>query len=100
MFVNLDTLPRGKSLFTVYVTLDPAGTPRAECSADEVDVVGPRSASLQRLMEEGRENDGGANVGEYIWQTYGPGARVVGIVNQSDGYVVYDGFRTLEEAAP
>lgn len=92
MFMNLDTLPAGKSMFTVYVTLDPVGTPRDQMGADEVDAVGPRSASLATLLEKGVENYGGVNLGFFIAQTYGEKARVVGIVNQSDGYVSHDAF--------
>jgi len=97
MFMNLDTLPRGKSLFTAYVTLDPAGTDRSAMSADEVDIVAPRSSGKRGVLEDGVENDGGVNAGVYIHATYGENARVVGITNQSDGFVVYDGFLAGDE---
>lgn len=97
MWMNLDQLPAGKAMFTVYVTLDPKGTPRDEMGADEVDVVAPRSSGRQGVLENGTEHPDGGNAGEYIWQTYGPTARVVGVVNQSDGFVVYDAFEAGDE---
>jgi hypothetical protein len=88
MFMNLDTLPVGKSYYTVYVTLDPKGTPRLEMSADEVDVVAPSSASRDEVVNE---------CAAEIVSDYGTDARVVGVVNQSDGYVVYDAFTAGDE---
>jgi len=93
MFVDIDAVPAGKRLFTVHVTLGPNGTPRSEMSTDEVDVIAPARSDHEQVLEAGVENDGGANAGFYIAQTYGETARVVGIVNQSDGYVMWDSFR-------
>ena len=91
--MNIDALPAGKSLYTVHVTLDPEGTPRSEMAADEVDVVAGSRASWGQVVSDGVENDGGANAGGYIWATYGENARVVGVVNQSDGFVLFDAFK-------
>ena len=78
---------------------DPSGRDqtRPRMSADEVDVIAPRSSGRQGVLENGTEHPDGGNAGEYIWQTYGPTARVVGVVNQSDGFVVYDAFAAGDE---
>jgi hypothetical protein len=52
---------------------------------------------LEEVEEHGEEHPDGGNAGEYIWQTYGQNARIVGVVNQSDGYVVYDAFAAGDE---
>ena len=97
MWMNLDQLPAGKSMFTVYVTLDPKGTPRDEMGADEVDVVAPSSASRDAIINDGAVHPKGENAGAFIREMYGLDSRVVGVVNQSEGYIVYDAFEAGDE---
>lgn len=98
MFMNLHTLPPGKSMYTVYVTTDPEGTDRSAMSADEVDVVAACSASWGDVCNNGQElrdfhEDGNHKPAtNWILEMYGEDARVIGIVNQSDGYIVFDAF--------
>lgn len=90
MFVNLHTLPPGRSLYTVAVTDEPTGTPAADLTYDEVDVVAPARASVASVLAA-------ADLGGY------EDCRVVGVVDQSSGYVVaeaWDGdLRCEDEAA-
>lgn len=95
MFMNLDTLPAGTSLFTVYVTTDPEGTNRSEIAADEVDVLAPSSSTWGQVCNDGIVNTlepGQHYANAYIHDAYGEDARILGVVNQSGGYVVFDAF--------
>lgn len=98
MWMNLDQLPAGKSMYTVYVTVDPEGTARSAMSADEVDVVAKRSAEWGEVCSDGFVHDsfGGEpderTAGVWIREMCGEDARIIGVVNQSDGYVVFDAF--------
>lgn len=106
MFMNLDTLPAGKSLYTVHVTTDPEGTPRAQMGADEVDVVARSSVGFESwgtVCNDGQELRDFQAEGNHrpatnwILEMYGEDSRVIGVVNQSDGYVVYDAFAAGDE---
>lgn len=97
MWMNLDTLPAGKSMFTVYVTLDDEGTPRSETSADEVDVVAPRNANWSSVVNEGTVHPSGEAAKDFILELYGPDSRVVGVVNVSEDYVVFDAWHDSAE---
>lgn len=77
MFMNLHTLPAGQAMYTLAVTDDPAGTPRDQVEYDEVDVVAPAGASVAAIIAA-------ADLDGY------EGCRVIGVVNQSDGYVVVE----------
>lgn len=87
MYVNLHTLPADQAMFTVYVTLDPEGTHRSEITAEEVDIVYKRNATWGEIASYGTDD-----MGDRIVDAYGPDARIVGIVNQSEGYVLFDAF--------
>lgn len=97
MYVNLQNLPAGKSMYTVYVTIDPEGTPRDEMTADEVDVVAPSSASWGTVVNDGEAHPRGGNAGAYIRKLYGLDSRIVGVVNQSAGVIIYDAFQEGDE---
>jgi hypothetical protein len=75
MWMNLHTLPAGQSMYTLAVTGDPVGTPKDEVEYDEVDVVAPRGASVAEIVAA-------ADLDGY------EGQRVIGVSNQSDGYVM------------
>lgn len=77
MFMNLHTPPAGKALYSVYVTEAPVGTPADEIWMDEIDVVLARNANVAHILHAAAEELAGYE-----------GCRVVGIINQSDGYVV------------
>jgi fructoselysine-6-P-deglycase FrlB-like protein len=71
VFMNLHTLPPGQHLYTVAVTDDPAAL-----SYDEVDVVARAGATSDQVLAA-------ADLAAYS------GCRVVGVINQSDGYVLW-----------
>lgn len=81
MFMNLDRLPAGQSMYTVFVTGDPAGTPRYDVCAEEVDVVTSSQADSVDVVRAGLAE---------ILDLYGPEIRIIGVVNQSSGYVMRD----------
>lgn len=90
MWMNLDTLPAGKSMYTVYVTTDPEGTPRSKMGADEVDIVASSRATWGEVLSYGTAN--GVHAPTFLIDMYGEDHRIVGVVNQSDDYVVFDAF--------
>lgn len=98
MWMNLDQLPTGKSMYTLWVTLDRYGTPREEMSAEEVDVVASSQArSRDEILEGGTVHPTGEPAADYVREVYGESARVVGVTNQSEGFVFYDGFAEGDE---
>lgn len=97
MWMNLDALPAGKSMYTVYVTTDPEGTPRSEMGADAVDIVASSSATWGSVCSYGTAHPSGEHAPTYIIGLYGEDARIIGVVNQSDAYVVYDAFLEGDE---
>lgn len=88
MFMNLDQLPAGQSMYTVYVTNDPAGTPRYDVCAEEVDVVTSSQADAADVVRAGLAE---------IDDLYGPAIRIIGVVNQSTGFVVCDMVMASED---
>lgn len=76
MFVNLHTLPAGQHMYTVAVTMDPVGT--EDLGYDEVDVVASSRGTTQDILLAGAEH-----LNDYV------AFRVLGIVDQSDGYVLW-----------
>lgn len=87
MWVNLHKLPAGKSMYTLYLTWDPKGTPRDEVCAEEVDVVAPSRASWKQVYAAAEEE---------IRRDYNPDARLLGVVDQSAGSIIYDAFQEGE----
>ena len=81
MFVNLHALPYGQSMYTLFVTIDPEGTASNEMTLDELDVVAPRGASWGTVATQANLVD-----------EYGLDARVIGVVDQSAGEVIFDAF--------
>lgn len=77
MFVNLHALPLGQSMYTLAVTDAPVGAPRAELAYDELDVVAPARATVAAILAA-------ADLSAYDH------CRVVGIVDQSSGYVLVE----------
>lgn len=75
MFMNLHALPAGQSMYTLAVTNLPADTPKDRMEYDEVDVVASSRATVAQVIAA-------ADLDGY------EGCRVIGVVNQSDGYVV------------
>jgi hypothetical protein len=75
VFANLDQLPTDKSMFTLAVTDQPAGTPAADLFYDEVDVVADRRSTVAEVIAA-------ADLAGY------EESRVIGVTNQTDGYVV------------
>lgn len=87
MFMNLHTLPTGKHMFTVAVTTDPLDTPRIHRWYDEVDVVAPQGSSSLEVIAAAKEQ---GLLADY------PDARIVGVVDQSDGYVLRENWDGIE----
>jgi hypothetical protein len=84
MFVNLHTLPAGQSMYTLYLTADPQGTARSEMNGEEEDLVLPRGLNGKAVLERPEV--------KAALEGFEPGTRVIGIVDQSDAYVVWDAF--------
>ena len=94
MYVNLDTIPAGQAMYTLHLTMDPLGTARSQMSTEEVDLVAPARLSRDELMNRDETKQELRDLfGEPEWLD----ARLVGLVNQSDGYVVYDAFKAGDE---
>lgn len=83
MFVNLHDLPAGQAMYTVYVTTDP-GPVTVDIQVDEYDVTARRTASAAQVAEAARTD-------EMFARLYGAEARIVGIVDQSADYILFDG---------
>lgn len=94
MYAYFGTLPVGTSLYTVYITADPEGTARSQMTCEEVDVLAPSRASWGTVASEGRIN---GRPQSRIVDDYGMDVRIIGVVNQSDGYVAYDAFAAGDE---
>lgn len=77
MWVNLHTLPAGQSMYTLAVTDQPNDTDPKDLSYDEVDVVAPSGAPVAEIIAA-------ADLTGY------EGCRVIGVANQSEGYVVVE----------
>lgn len=77
MWVNLHTLPAGQRMYTVALTDQPVGTPSDELWYDEVDVVAPARIDAREVAER-------ANLEGYEH------CRVIGVSDQSDGYVLWE----------
>ncbi len=75
MFLNLHTLPASQSMYTAAIGTAEDG--HLEC--DEVDFVASRSASLEDLLLAAVD----AAAGDYDGQS------IVGLINQSDGFVIF-----------
>lgn len=97
MWMNLDTLPAGKSMYTVYVTTDEEGTPRSQMCVEEIDVIAPSRSKWGAVVNDGSVHPTGESASAYIIADYGLDSRVVGVVNQSTGTVVYDAFLEGDE---
>ena len=87
MFMNLHTLPTGKHMFTLGVTTDPLDTPRIHRWYDEIDVVAPRNSTSTEVIAAAREQG--------LLEGY-EDARIVGVVDQSDGYVLREDWNGIE----
>lgn len=77
MFMNLHSLPAGQHMFTIAVTDCEPGTHRADMYFDEVDVVAPARATVDEIIAA-------ADLDGY------EGQRILGISDQSDGYVLFE----------
>lgn len=78
MWMNLDQLPAGKSMYTIAVTDQPLDTPADEIAYDEIDVVTSSRATAQEVVAAAKDE-----LEEY------EGVRVIGVSNQSAGYVLW-----------
>ncbi len=97
MFANLDTLPADKHYFTVYVSTQPEDTPRDECEADELDIIAPAFADWSDVVNKGTAVGYDRPAQELLLEMYGIDMIVVGVVNQSIDYVVFDHWRDSEQ---
>lgn len=93
MWTNLHTLPAGTSMYTLYVTTDPEGTNRSAMTCEEVDVTCERvNGTCWDAPNYGKVWPSGEHVPSYLMEVYGD-VRIIGIVNQTDGYIAWDGFK-------
>ncbi len=89
MFVNLRTIPAGQAMYTVAVTDDPRDTPTVDVCYEELDVVGSSRLTSKEVAQLAEPR---------VMDFYGPGARVIGVVNQTDAYVMFqDSERDLRQ---
>ena len=87
MWMNIDQVPVGKSMYTLYLTSDPVDTPPNQRCCEEVDVITSSRASVAEVIEAAREE---------IEGTYSSSMRIIGVTNESDGYVMADDMNGLD----
>lgn len=83
MYVNLHTIPAGQAMYTLAVTSDPPPVTEHDndvFSVDEVDFVASTRLTSREVAR--RAQQAGALEGY-------EGMRVVGVVNQSDGHLMW-----------
>lgn len=85
MFVNLHELPMGQEMFTIAVTTQPVRTVEADREVDELDVIVPRGATVKQAIELADLPGNGYE-----------GCRVVGVINQSGGYVIIESWEGVQ----
>lgn len=86
MWMNLDTLPANKRMYTIAVTTAPVDTPKDEQWYEEYDLVFNSGASVGTLVTYA--------VARPDWP-FGDDARIVGVANQSDGYVMQENWEGI-----
>lgn len=86
MFMNLDTIPAGKSMFTVAWTDAPVDTPKDEQWYEEYDLVFKTSASSGTIATYATARP------DWPYE----GGRIVGVANQSDGYVLREDWAGIK----
>lgn len=79
-FMNIDQIPAGQALYTLALTDAPVGTPQDELGYDEVDF---RCSTRLMAHEVARRAQQAGALEGY------EGCRVIGVSNQSDGYVMW-----------
>ena len=79
MWMNLDTLPAGKSMFTLALTTQPVDTPEDERWIEEMDVVFNSRASIGTLLTYAMSRPD--------WP-FDESARLVGVADQSAGEMI------------
>lgn len=77
MFINLDQLPAGQSMFTVSVS---DVEPGEDAYYEDIDIVAPSSSSADEIRALAQVE---------LDRDFEPGLKIVGIANQSDGYWVW-----------
>lgn len=87
MWMNLQDLPAGKSMFTIAVTYAPVDTPDDERYYEEYDLVFASTASVGTLVTYA--------VARPDWP-YGDDARIVGVSDQSAGEVLTQRWEGIE----
>lgn len=102
MFMNLHALPPGKEYYTVYVSTQDEDVTREDCVADEVDVIADRVSNTSewgRVLNDGRvvgETEPNKPATNTIIEMYGEDAMIVGVVSQTEGWIVFDAWRDKE----
>lgn len=86
MWMNLDIVPAGKSMFTIGITDAPVDCPPDERYIEEFDVVFDSRASVGTIITYA--------VSRPDWP-YGDNMRFVGVSNQSDGYVMQQNWEGI-----
>lgn len=76
MFMNLDQVPAGHAMYTLAVAVDSEGD-----GYDEIDLVAPARCSAVQVAEAAEEQ---------VVRDYPSDARVIGIINQSAGRVMFE----------
>lgn len=86
MWVNLHTLPAGKSQYTIGVTSAPVDAPDEDKWIEEYDLVFASRASVGTIITYAMARPDWPYTGDI---------RVVGVSNQSDGYVMQENWEGI-----
>lgn len=86
MWMNIDQVPAGQSMFTIGVTDAPVDTPEDERYYEEYDLVFRSGASVGTIVTYAMARPDWPYTGE---------VRVVGVSNQSDGYVMQQNWEGI-----
>ena len=96
MYFNLDTIPAGKAMFTLYVGVRGEALELTEERDEIASTVVPEKRHLAALVIEAAR--------PILEVIYGSRVEARGLVNQSAGYVVFDsrvrGFRPIPVVPP
>ena len=87
MWMNLHALPEDKRMYTIALTECPVDAPEDKRYYEEYDLVFNAGASVGTILTYA--------LARPDWP-YGPDARIVGVSNQSDGYVMQQNWEGIE----
>lgn len=84
-YMGMENVPAGKAMYTVHITFDAETTPISALCTEEIDIILPKSSEtfyVPNHPDFQRE-------AQYTYGDNWSDCIIVGVVNQSDGYVVF-----------